>query len=145
MIRLQAVDGTSFGMSADVDGCGTYQIDEAIEQSVYKVNNNGGVVHSDTTKKLGSGSAEFAGIGGGSTGPYLSIDSNTGFTFDNSSKYYFRLSTFIKHDVAAPSADRIIVAKKGKTSTSGNGAYMLKYETSPKSYVFPLQQTKVVI
>ena len=136
MIRLQAVDGTSFGLSADVDGCGTYQIDEAIEQSVYKVNNNGGVVHSNNHKKLGSSSAEFSGVGAGSTGPFLSIDSEAGFAFDNSSKYYFRLSTFVKHDVASPSADRIIVAKKGKTSTSGNGPYMLKYETSPKSYVF---------
>lgn len=135
MIRLQEVAGVSFGLSADVDGCGVYQFGEGIEQSVYKPINTGNVTHS-TDRRAGNGSAsmDFPGAGSGSTGPLITLDSNTGFTFDNSSKYYFRLSTWIKHDTAAPSADAVIVGKREKSGL--NGAYFLKYETTPKSYVF---------
>ena len=54
-----------------------------------------------------------------------------GLLFDNSSKYYFQLSVLINMVFAAPSVEvKIIVEKRAKTSTSGEGAYMLKYETS---------------
>lgn len=135
MIRLQSVDGVTFGLSADVDGCGVYQFGENVEQSVYKPINTGEVTHS-VVRRSGNGSASIRlpGSGSGSTGPFLYINSDTGFTFDNSSKYYCRLSAWIRHDSAAPSADTLIVGKRDKSGT--NGAYFLKYETSPKSYVF---------
>lgn len=135
MIRLQSVDGVSFGMSADVDGCGIYQYGEGVEQSVYKPISTGNVTHSNV-RRAGNGSASirFPGAGSGGTGPLLYFNSDTGFTFDNSSKYYFRLSTWIKHDSSAPSADAVIVGKREKSGP--NGAYFLKYETTPKSYVF---------
>ena len=77
---------------------------------------------------------DFPGAGSGSTGPFVYLNNDTGFTFDNSSKYYFRLSAWVKHDSAAPSADAVIVGKRDKSGP--NGAYFLKYETTPKSYVF---------
>jgi hypothetical protein len=134
IIRLQAVDGVSFGLSADVEGNGIYQFGEQLEQSVYKVTNSGGVKHESSQKKFGSASAFFAGKGSGTTGPHLSINSSSGYTFDGTSKYLFKLSSFVKFSDAAPSSEQVICAKKN--AGTGVGAYLLKYDNSPSSFVF---------
>ena len=135
IIRLQAVDGVAFGLSADVEGVGVYQFDEQIEQSIHKVENTSlEVKHDSSQKKFGSASAFFAGIGSGTTGPHLSINSNSGFTFDGTSKYLSKMSTFVRFSDAAPSSEQVIYAKKN--AGTGVGAYLLKYDNSPSSFVF---------
>ena len=134
IIRLQAVDGVSFGLSADVEGNGIYQFGEQLEQSVYKVENTGLVKHDSSQKKFGSASALFPGKGSGTTGPHLFVNSDSGFTLDGSVKNLFKLSTFVRFTDAAPASEQVICAKKNKTS--GVGAYLLKYDNSPSSFVF---------
>ena len=134
IIRLQAVDGVAFGLSSDVEGVGVYQFDEQIEQSVYKVINTG-VEHDSSQKKFGSASAYFSGVPGlGSTGPGLSINSSSGFTFDGTSKYLSKMSTFVRFSDASPSAEQIIFSKKN--DSTGVGAYELMKDNSPNAFIF---------
>jgi len=134
IIRLQAVDGVSFGLSADVEGVGVYQFDEQIEQSVYKVINTG-VKHDSSQKKFGSASAYFSGVPTlGTTGPGLSINSSSGFTFDGTSKYLSKMSTFVKFSDASPSGEQIIFSKKN--DSTGVGAYELIKDNSPNAFIF---------
>ena len=134
IIRLQAVDGVSFGLSADVEGVGVYQFDEQIEQSVYKVINTG-VEHDSSQKKFGSASAYFSGVPGlGSTGPGLSINSSSGFTFDGTSKYLSKMSTFVRFSDASPGGEQIIFSKKN--DSTGVGAYELLKDNSPNAFTF---------
>ena len=134
IIRLQAVDGVSFGLSADVEGVGVYQFDEQIEQSVYKVINTG-VKHESSQKKFGSASAYFSGVPTlGTTGPGLSINSSSGFTFDGISKYLSKMSTFVKFSDASPSGEQIIFSKKN--DSTGVGAYELMKDNSPNAFIF---------
>ena len=134
IIRLQAVAGSEFGLSSDVEGNGVYQYDEQIEQSVYKVENAGGVKHEASQKKFGSASAFFEGRGSGTTGPHLFINSDSGFTFDGTSKYLFKLSTFVRFSDSSPGSEQVICCKKN--DATGVGAYLLKYDNSPNSFVF---------
>ena len=134
IIRLQAVDGVAFGLSADVEGVGVYQFDEQIEQSVYKVINTG-VKHESSQKKFGSASAYFSGVPTlGTTGPGLSINSSSGFTFDGISKYLSKMSTFVKFSDASPSGEQIIFSKKN--DSTGVGAYELMKDNSPNAFIF---------
>jgi hypothetical protein len=134
IIRLQAVDGVAFGLSSDVEGVGVYQFDEQIEQSVYKVINTG-VEHDSSQKKFGSASAYFSGVPGlGSTGPGLSINSSSGFTFDGTSKYLSKMSTFVRFSDASPSGEQIIFSKKN--DSTGVGAYELLKDNSPNAFTF---------
>ena len=132
-IRLQEVSGSVYGVSADIDGCGVYKYGEGVEQSKYRVINNHDVVHSTEVFKHGNASAYFSG-GNGTTGPFLQVNSDAGYTFDSSSKYYFKLESFIQFD-GTPSADTVILGKSGKVTTTG-GVFRLKYDTSPSSFVF---------
>lgn len=135
IIRLQPVAGTPYGLSASVEGVGSYQFGENIEQSRYKVETAGNVTHNSSVKKFNSASARFVGNQGlGTTGPYLYVDSNPGFTFDGTSKYLFKLSTFVKFDSASPTSEQVICCKKN--NKTGVGAYLLKYDNSPSSFVF---------
>ena len=140
IIRLQPVAGSLYGLSAGVEGVGSYQFGEDIEQSVYKVENIGNVSHTLTQKKFGSASARFEGKGSGTTGPHLFVNSTSGFTFANSStstslvKHLFKLSAFVRFDDAAPSSEMVICGKKN--DATGVGAYLLKYDNSPSSFVF---------
>lgn len=132
IIRLQPVAGSAYGVSADVEGTGVYQFGEHIEQSRYKVERSGNVTHKASVKKFGSSSAFFVGAGAGTTGPHLYVDSNPGFTFDGTSKYLFKLSTFVKF--AKTDTEMVICGKKN--DATGVGAYLLKYDNSPQSFVF---------
>ena len=132
-IRLQEVDGSVYGVSSDHDGCGIYKYGESVEQSVYEVNNSDDVIHSTSEFVFGNSSAYFDG-GNGTVGPLLSVNNNRGFTFDSSSKYYFKLDGWIKFE-GNPTADAILFGKAGKTTTSG-GVFRLRYETTPPSFVF---------
>jgi len=138
-IRLQSVDGSQFGLSASVDGCGVYQFNETVEQSFYKVTNNGGVKHDTSVARLGAASAIFSG-GNGTTGPQLTVPANSGFSTDGASKYYYKLDTFVKFD-GAPSADAVLAGKVGDAASIADGSYYLKYESSPSSFVFNYSTT----
>ena len=133
-IRLQDVKGVPYGLSASVDGCGIYQFAETVEQSAYKVTNNGGVKHDTSVARLGAASANFSG-GNGTTGPHLTVAANSGFSTDGSSKYYYKLDTFVKFN-GAPSADAVLAGKVGDAASIADGSYYLKYESSPSSFVF---------
>lgn len=133
MIRLQPVDGSVYGVSTDVEGCGVYQYNEKIRQSRYPVTNSYNVEHSTSIYKYGGASAYFPNTGGG-TASYLYLDYQDDFTpaAEPGSANYFKLSFWIKFAQGKPSSDMIILGQK----TGSSGHYYLKYETTPASFVF---------
>jgi len=137
MIRLQKTDDSTYGLSAAVDGCGIYQYGETITQSRYAVNNTGNVSHNSSVYKFGSSSAYFPNTGGGTA--HLYIDYEGDFTpYESGSSVFFKLSFFVKFVESAPASDVFLVGQK---NPGNSGVYYLKYETSPKSFVFGYSST----
>lgn len=137
MIRLQAVDGVSYGMSADVEGSGVYQYNERLSQSKLKVVNVNNVIHDTSVYKYGGGSAYFPNsTGSSSTASYLYINYDDGFTprQEVGDGVYFKLSFWIKFAQSSPASDMFIIGQR--EATANEGMYYLKYESSPKALVF---------
>ena len=132
MIRLQKTDDSTYGLSAAVEGCGVYQFGETITQSRYPVYNTGNVSHNSSVYKFGSSSAYFPNTGGGTA--HIYVEHQDDFTpFESGSSVFFKLSFFVKFVQSSPASDVFLVGQK---NPGNSGVYYLKYETSPKSFVF---------
>lgn len=138
MIRLQPFNGSTFGLSAAYEGDGIYQYNERITQSPINVYNSGEVkvVHNHDEFKTGGSSALFPADPGG-TGAYLVTDhvstmdpTGSGTTGDNN---FFKLSLWFKFATSPKATDKFILGQK---NTDGEGFYQLKYQRSPKAFVF---------
>ena len=135
MIRLQELDGSVYGASASVEGCGIYEYSENLRQSRYLVTNedpdsvvgtSNPVVHDGSVYKFGSSSAKFPSTG--TTGGSLQIPHDDDFSpTESGSSVYFRLSFWVKFSSASPGKDMILVSQ---ANANGTGVYELKYTHS---------------
>lgn len=133
MIRLQPVDGSVYGASAEVEGCGIYRYNEKIRQSILPVTNTNGVQFVTSTSKRGGASAYFPNASG-SNPSYLSIDTTVIDGYNPSPEsgegVVFRMNFWVKFATNPTSDQQIVGFRK-----TGNGHFYFYYENSSTDFV----------